>query len=97
MSKHFLHTSVLYQNASGTYRFVRPADVARKIHDKRMVCDMGEYLDCVVQHHEVQEMTQAMAQAWKIEDFHDENTFLSCVYMCYQPCEIEITRSDDGL
>ena len=81
-SQKFLHTSILVRNVHGVYRYIRPADVVQRIHEKRMVCDMGTQLDCYVYHMDVTTWTRAMADAWKVDALEDENTFLYCVDMC---------------
>lgn len=45
LPQNFLNTSILVRNVHGGCRYIRPADVVQRIHEKRMVCDMGTQLD----------------------------------------------------
>lgn len=81
-SHKFLHTSILVRNVHGVYRYIRPADVVQRIHEKRMVCSLGPQLDCYLCHVDVTTWTTAMADAWKVDALGDEDTFLYVADMC---------------
>ena len=64
---------------------MRPVDVARKIHEKQMICEMGSFLDCYIAHTQTECMTQTMARVHRIDALVHEETFLYTVDMASRP------------
>ena len=75
----FLQTSLLIPSRARGYRAVyhRPADISQTIHEKRMVCDMGSHLDCLIWQFHVDELLMHVSQAYRTP--FDEASFTDLV------------------
>jgi len=78
----FLQTSLLIPSRARGYRAVyhRPADISRTIQEKRMVCDMGSHLDCLIWQFHVDELLMHISHAYRIP--FDEESFPDLVAKC---------------
>ena len=81
----FLNQSILIQSRARGYRYMyqRPADIARTVRERHMVCEMGSFLDCYLWHQHVDELLAHASQAHKIE--YDEQLFLYVYDMASAP------------